>query len=113
MVERQREIAAGRDIVLDGRDIGTYVLPDAQIKIFLTADPAVRARRRYDQLREQGKCAMSLEEMTRDIEQRDHQDSSREIAPLKQAEDAFVVDTTNLGIIDVVRTIMKIVGGGI
>lgn len=93
----QKDIAAGNDVVMDGRDIGTVVLPDAKIKIFLTASPEDRARRRYEELRAKG-ADVDYGDVFRDVIRRDEQDSGREIAPLRPADDAVIVDTTGLEI---------------
>lgn len=94
----QREIAAKGNVVMDGRDIGTTVLPDAQLKIYLTADASVRAKRRYDQLAEHGETGLSLSEIEEEIRARDRQDMERKNSPLKRAEDAVLVDSSNLTI---------------
>ncbi len=93
LLDTQRNMARKYNVIMDGRDIGTVVLPDAQIKIFLTASPAERARRRFRELREKG-VETSFEEVLRDIELRDRNDSSRDIAPLRPAPDAVMCDTT-------------------
>lgn len=100
LVPVQREIAGGVDIIVDGRDIGTVVLPDASVKIFLTADPAVRAQRRRDQLIEKNGAenVLPLEKILEDIIQRDYNDTHREDSPLKKAEDAVEIDTTAMDI---------------
>ncbi len=95
MVEYQRKLGDGKGVVMDGRDIGTVVFPDAELKIFLTATPEVRAMRRYKELIEKGMEA-SLEEVTQNIEKRDHIDSTREDSPLRQAEDAIELDNSNI-----------------
>ena len=95
MVEKQREIADRMSCVLDGRDIGTFVLPEADFKFFLTAEPAVRAKRRYDELKAKG-YPVDLKELEAEIVRRDEQDSSRALAPLKQAEDAVLIDTSRM-----------------
>lgn len=95
MVEYQRSLGQKKGIVMDGRDIGTVVFPEAEFKIFLTASEQVRARRRYDELTEKGMKA-SLEEVRRNISRRDHIDSTREDSPLKQAADAIVLDNSNM-----------------
>ncbi len=95
MVEKQREIADKMSCVLDGRDIGTFVLPEADFKFFLTADPKVRAQRRYDELVAKG-YAVDKAELEKEIVRRDEQDSSRAFAPLKQAEDAVLIDTSRM-----------------
>ena len=93
LVEIQRELARNNNVLMDGRDIGTYVLPDADVKIFLTASSEERAKRRYKELLEKGqKC--EYEDVLKDMLYRDKNDSSREFAPLKAAEDAITVDTT-------------------
>ena len=95
LLDMQRNLAKRNSVVMDGRDIGTVVLPDAKVKIFLTASPLARAKRRFNELVEKGIKA-ELEEVLKDIEQRDYNDSPRAIAPLKQADDAALVDTTEL-----------------
>lgn len=95
LLEMQRGLARRNDVVMDGRDIGTVVLPDATVKIFLTASAMARAERRYKELIEKGQ-SVELTQVLADIEQRDYQDSHREIAPLKQADDAVLVDTTEV-----------------
>ena len=95
LMETQRRLPRENDVIMDGRDIGTVVLPDAGLKIFLTASPEARAQRRLLELREKGQPA-EYEEVLRDIRYRDHNDSSRAAAPLKQAEDALLLDTTDL-----------------
>lgn len=93
LVELQRALAQSRSVIMDGRDIGTYVLPNAQIKIFLTASPEERARRRFEELSAKG-VKTDFESVKADMEYRDKNDSSREFAPLKPAEDSEIVDTT-------------------
>ena len=95
LLEMQRSLARSNRVVMDGRDIGTVVLPDAEVKIFLTASAKARAERRLLQLEEKG-VHTTFEEVLRDIEYRDKQDSSREIAPLRPAEDAVLVDSSDL-----------------
>lgn len=95
LMEMQRSLARENNVIMDGRDIGTVVLPDAELKIFLTASAEERACRRVNQLQEKG-VAADYEEVLRDIRYRDEQDSGRETAPLKQADDAVLVDTTGL-----------------
>lgn len=97
MIDLQRQIAASSSVVMDGRDIGTVVLPHADLKIFVTADAAVRAQRRYDELLAKGENA-SLEEIQRNIEMRDELDLTRPISPLRQAEDALVLDNGKMSI---------------
>ncbi len=93
LLEQQRELARTHDVVMDGRDIGTVVLPQADVKIFLTASAEERARRRYEELIEKGQ-EVTFQDVLRDMKQRDAQDESRAVAPLKPAEDAIRVDTT-------------------
>ena len=93
LLERQRDMAREHDVIMDGRDIGTVVLPGADVKIFLTASPEDRARRRFDELRKRGQEA-DYDTVLRDIILRDEHDTRRSAAPLRQAEDALLVDTT-------------------
>ena len=95
LLEMQRQLARTHNVIMDGRDIGTVVLPNADIKIFLTASPKARARRRWKELEERGTPA-PLEQVLREIEERDAHDIQRETAPLRQADDAVLVDTTEL-----------------
>ncbi len=95
LVAMQQEMGRQRGVVMDGRDIGTVVFPDAELKIFMTADPSVRARRRYDDLRANGD-EVSLEEIERNVRERDKADSSRTVSPLRQAEDAVVLDNSRM-----------------
>ena len=95
LLDTQRDIAANNDVIMDGRDIGTVILPNAQVKIFLTASPEERARRRCKELEEKG-TPQPFEEVLRDIKKRDHDDMTRKEAPLKQAPDAVLADTTDL-----------------
>ncbi len=97
LVAMQQEMGRRRGVVMDGRDIGTVVFPDAELKIFMTADPAVRARRRYDELRAKGD-AVSLEEIERNVRERDRADMSRAVSPLRQAEDAVVLDNSHMSV---------------
>ena len=96
LLEMQRKFAEKYNVIMDGRDIGTVVLPDADVKIFLTASPEARAKRRLLELKEKGIDA-TFEDTLKDIEYRDYQDSHREAAPLKQADDAILVDTSDIG----------------
>lgn len=106
LLQLQRNMAVNHKVVMDGRDIGTNVLPNAEVKIYLTASSAERARRRYEELKEKGeKC--DIEEIERDIVNRDRQDMSRAIAPLKQAEDAYYLDSSALTISEVTAEILK------
>ena len=109
LLDMQRNVAKKHNVIMDGRDIGTVVLPKANVKIFLTAAAEVRAQRRYDELIAKGQKA-DLNTILKEIQQRDYQDSHREIAPLKQAKDAVLVDTSDLDIEGVVATIRDIVG---
>lgn len=95
LVDLQRKLAETRDVIMDGRDIGTYVLPDAPIKIFLTASPEVRAQRRYLELKERGKPC-DFDTVLAELKERDTNDSTRAFAPLKPAEDSILVDTSAL-----------------
>ncbi len=95
LVAMQQEMGRRRGVVMDGRDIGTVVFPDAELKIFMTADPAVRARRRYDELKAKGDD-VSLEAIERNVRERDKADMSRTISPLRQAEDAVVLDNSRM-----------------
>lgn len=104
----QRQLGREQNVVMDGRDIGTNVLKDAQVKIYLTASVETRARRRYEELAAKG-TACSLEEIEKDIEQRDYRDMHREIAPLRQAEDAVYLDTSELSIQQVTEKIKEII----
>lgn len=97
----QRNIAEANDVVMDGRDIGTFVLPDAEYKYYLTASVKTRAMRRYNELKEKGESP-DIAKIEEDIEKRDYQDMNREIAPLKQAEDAVYVDSSDMTIAQVV-----------
>lgn len=106
LLELQRQLAATADVIMDGRDIGTCVLPHAQTKIYLTASSHVRALRRYKELTEKGEMC-NLEEIEQDIRERDYRDMHREIAPLKQAEDAVYLDSSQMTIPQVVDAIIE------
>lgn len=107
LVELQHKLAAESDCIMDGRDIGTCVLPNAQTKIYLTASSEVRAKRRYDELTAKGeKC--DLRKIQTDIEERDYRDMHREISPLKQAEDAVLVDTSDMSVDEVIEKIISL-----
>ena len=108
LLELQRSIAEKTDVIMDGRDIGTVVLPDAQLKIFLTASVEERAMRRYKELVEKG-IECDCDEVKRDMEYRDKNDSEREIAPLKPAEDSVIVDTTGKTLSESVEIILDII----
>lgn len=105
----QRKMAETNPVIMDGRDIGTVVLPNADLKIFLTASSRVRAERRTKELLEKGET-VSIDEVQKEIEERDYRDSHREIAPLKQAEDAYLLDSSNLTIDEVVEKIISLIG---
>ena len=107
LLELQQNLARTQNVIMDGRDIGTCVLPNADVKVFLTASVQTRAKRRYDELCEKG-IACDLKEIEADIEQRDYRDMTREIAPLKQAEDAVLVDSSCMTIEEVVDAIVKL-----
>ena len=106
LVELQQNLAKKDNVVMDGRDIGTYVLPEADLKIYLTASTKERARRRYEELKLKG-IAADMEEIEQDIIERDHRDMTREFAPLRQADDAIYLDTSDLPIEEVVYTILN------
>lgn len=108
LLEMQRELARTRDVVMDGRDIGTVVLPQATVKIFLTADPKVRALRRWKELQQKG-SSDNYEQVLREVEQRDYDDSHRAIAPLRQAEDAVLVDTSELTLEESIAAMLRTV----
>lgn len=107
LLDLQRNLAAKENVIMDGRDIGTHVLPNADVKIYLTASASERANRRYRELCEKG-IACNLQEIENDIIARDEQDMNREIAPLKQAEDAVLVDSSHMTIAEVVENIIAI-----
>jgi len=110
LVKMQQEIALEYDVVMDGRDIGTVVLPKADLKIYMTASVDVRAKRRYDEYLEKGETA-DPDEIKKDISQRDHNDMNRALSPLKKAEDAIELDTSDLGIEEVVGKVLEIWNG--
>lgn len=107
LVALQQKLAKTTDVIMDGRDIGTCVLPDAQVKIYLTASVETRAKRRYNELIEKGEPA-DLEKIAADIEERDYRDMHREMSPLRQAKDAVLVDSSDMGIDEVVAVIRGI-----
>lgn len=109
LVELQQKLAEKADVVMDGRDIGTCVLPNANLKIYLTASSDVRARRRYDEMREKG-TECDIDVIKKDIEERDYRDMHREISPLRQAEDAVLVDSSDMTIEEVIEKIMGMCG---
>lgn len=106
LLQLQRDMAAKNTVVMDGRDIGTNVLPNAEVKIYLTASSSERAKRRYEELKQKGETC-DLAQIEADIIKRDEQDMSRAIAPLKQAEDAYYLDSSNLTIPEVVEAILN------
>lgn len=108
MVELQQALAEKTSVVMDGRDIGTVVLPNAEVKIYLTASSAVRAKRRFDELVEKG-IECDLAQLQKEIEERDYRDMNREVSPLRQAEDAVLLDTSQMNIEEVVAAMQKIV----
>ena len=107
LLDLQRNLAKEKDVVMDGRDIGTNVLPNADVKVYLTASVECRAMRRFKELEEKGE-ACDFEQIRQDIQERDERDMTREIAPLKQAEDATLIDSSEMGIDDVVKTIIAL-----
>ena len=107
LVALQQKLAKTADVIMDGRDIGTCVLPDAKVKIYLTASVEARAKRRFLELTEKG-ADCNLDEIKKDIEERDYRDMHREASPLKQAEDAVLVDSSNMNIEEVVEAILNI-----
>lgn len=109
MVEQQRQIAQAGGIVMDGRDIGTTVLPDAQVKVFLVASAHERARRRYEENLQKDLATQSLDELEAAIKLRDQKDSTRKVSPLTQAKDAILIDTTSLTIDQVVDEISALI----
>lgn len=109
LVELQQRIACNNSVVMDGRDIGTHVLPQASIKIFLTASAHERALRRFRELKEKGLLTKTFEKLKKEIETRDYNDSHREASPLRQAKDAILLDTSDLSIDQSVEKILEIV----
>ena len=108
LLSLQRDMAATHDVLMDGRDIGTQILPDAQLKVYLTASTAARAKRRYLEQQSKG-IDCTPEEIERDIEERDYRDMHRDTAPLRQAEDAVLVDSSEMTIDEVVDSILELV----
>ncbi|MDY4976908.1 MAG: (d)CMP kinase [Clostridia bacterium] len=108
LLSKQQEIAERTNVVMDGRDIGTVVLPDAQVKLFITASPHARAQRRWKELSEKGK-QVPFEQVLKEMEYRDEQDSSRAVAPLKMADDAVLVDTSKLTLEESIERVMEII----
>ena len=112
LLEMQRKLARENNVIMDGRDIGTVVLPDATVKIYLTASAESRAKRRYKELIEKG-MSVTYEDVYNDMVERDFNDMNREIAPLKQAEDAVVADTTNCDLNESIELILNLIREGI
>ncbi len=108
LVELQQQLAKTTDVIMDGRDIGTIVLPNADVKIYMTASSAIRAKRRYDELIAKG-VACNLDDIEKDIIERDYRDMNRETSPLKKADDAVELDTSELDIAGVVNAMKEIV----
>lgn len=108
LLDTQRKLAQVRSVIMDGRDIGTVVLPNATVKIYLTAAPEARAQRRCKELREKG-MDVSFEEVLKDVQERDYNDSHREISPLKRADDAHLVDTTCLDLDESLDVLVKVI----
>ncbi len=108
LLDLQRDMAKKNNVIMDGRDIGTVILPDAEVKIFLTATPEARAQRRYKELKEKG-MDVKYEDILDDVKTRDYNDSHREIAPLKQADDAILADTTEVDLQGSIDLIVKII----
>ena len=109
LLDMQRQVAREHNVIMDGRDIGTVVLPKANVKIFLTASAEIRAKRRYDELTAKGQKT-TLAQVLKDVQQRDYEDTHREIAPLKQAKDAVLVDTSELdidGVVDAIKAVVR------
>ena len=109
LLDMQRQVAREHNVFMDGRDIGTVVLPKANVKIFMTASAEIRAKRRYDELTAKGQKT-TLAQVLKDVQQRDYQDTHREIAPLKQAKDAVLVDTSELdidGVVDAIKAVVR------
>ena len=96
LTAQQQEMGKEKGIVMDGRDIGTTVFPDAELKIFVTASPEIRAKRRFDELKAKGVEDVNLEDILKNVEERDRIDQNRKVSPLKQAEDALVLDNSNM-----------------
>lgn len=111
LLEKQRELARTRNVIMDGRDIGTVVLPQATVKIYLTADAEARAQRRCAELREKG-IDVSFEDVLRDVRERDENDSNRKVSPLRRAEDARLVDTTLLDLEQSLEVLISVIREG-
>ena len=107
LLDLQRTLALEENVVMDGRDIGTHVLPNADVKVYLTASVETRAKRRYDELKEKG-VACNLDEIAADIQERDERDMTRDIAPLKKADNAILIDSSNMTIEEVTEAIISL-----
>ncbi len=108
LLDRQRQLAKNNDVIMDGRDIGTVVLPNADVKVFLTASPEIRANRRFVELKERGQD-IDYDKLLQDIKDRDYQDSHREIAPLKPSKDSIILDTSDLDFDQSLAQLIKII----
>lgn len=108
LLDTQRALAAKHSVIMDGRDIGTVILPNAEVKIFLTAQPEARAQRRFDELLARGEN-VTFEGVLRDIQRRDEQDTNRPIAPLRQAEDAVLLDNSTLDLAQTVQAVLRVI----
>ncbi len=108
LFDLQRDIARNNSCIMDGRDIGTVVLPDAQVKIFLTASPEIRAKRRYDELIAKG-SSVEFKDVLDDLIKRDYNDSHREVAPLRPAEDGVILDTSGLTLDEAIASAVRII----
>lgn len=109
LLDLQKKIARENNIIMDGRDIGTVILPNADLKIFLTASPEERAQRRYKELKQAGNDTVTYEGILEDIKQRDYNDMHRETAPLKKADDAVILDTTGMTVEESVNSLLDMV----
>jgi len=109
LLEQQREMAEKYSVIMDGRDIGTVVLPNADVKIFLTADPEVRAARRLAEMQEKGDKKATLASVLAEMKERDERDSHRKVAPLKQADDAELLDTTGMSLDEVIEAVLNMI----
>lgn len=109
LLQLQQDLGKKYDLIMDGRDIGTVIFPNADLKLYVTADAAERGRRRYLELLEKGEKDITLEQVIADIEERDYRDSHREVAPLRQAEDAILLDTTHMTLGEVTDEICRLV----
>ena len=112
LLDLQRKIAKENSVIMDGRDIGTVIFPDAEVKIFITASAEIRAKRRYDELVEKGQDVV-YEDVLKDVIERDYNDSHRKIAPLKQADDAILLDTSSLSLDESIDAVIEIINNKI